>query len=184
MSLLTNSSRLTVRSARSCSSATVSRLIAQSYRFLSSDNSVFVITGTMDAKKPAIGMYSEITHVFSQEEVNKFSAICGDNNPIHTNPEFAKGTMFNGTIVHGILTSSLFSTLFGRSVHGSVYVSQTLKFKRPVHVGRFVVARIEVIAMEEKKKGILATCSTICKFENDNSVAVEGEAKVLLPHNT
>ena len=35
----------------------------------------------------------------------------------------------------GMLVASLFSTLFGRTVHGSVYVSQTLNFKRPVHVG-------------------------------------------------
>ena len=35
-----------------------------------------------------------------------------------------------------MLVSSLFSTLFGRTVHGSVYVSQTFNFKRPVHVGK------------------------------------------------
>ena len=147
-----------------------------------------------------LGSFAEVRHVFSQKTVNEFANICGDNNPLHSDPVFAAGTRFKGTIVHGILVSSLFSTIFGRSFSGAVYVSQSLRFKRPVHVGVEIVARVEVVHVESKKNGQrLITCSTTCLVASPSSssspfnssqetspsvlvVAVEGEAKVLLPN--
>jgi acyl dehydratase len=147
-----------------------------------SNTRTFEITGSLlHERNPKVGMYSEVSHVFSQEDVNVFANLCGDNNPLHSNPEFAKTTIFKGTIVHGIFVSSLFSTIFGRSVAGSIYVSQNLSFKRPVHVGVPVKARIEVLSLEDKRKGMLMTCITTCSLE-DGTTAVTGEAKVLLPY--
>lgn len=143
----------------------------------------FEITGTLSTNGPRRGSYAEIKHTFSQDAVNNFAAICGDNNPLHLDQAFAAKTMFKGTIVHGILVSSLFSTLFGRSITGAVYVSQSLNFKRPVHVGVEVVARMEIIKIEEKRSGQLLSCSTTCKL-SDGTLAVDGEAKVLLPNKT
>lgn len=128
-----------------------------------------------------VGAYSELFHSFSQADVATFANICGDNNPLHLDPTFAANTIFKGTIVHGIFVSSLFSTLFGRCITGSIYVSQNLNFKRPVYVGAKVRARMEVLSIEEKRKGKLLTCSTICYLADTNEVAVEGEAKVLVP---
>jgi acyl dehydratase len=88
--------------------------------------------------------------------------------------------MFKGTIVHGIFVSSLFSTIFGRSIPGSIYVSQNVNFKKPVHVGVEVTVRIEVISIEDKRKGKLMTCSTRCFLSSDGSLAIDGDAKVLL----
>lgn len=141
----------------------------------------FVITGTFVNKpNPEIGSFSEVIHCFSQEEVNLFATIMGDNNPLHNDPEFAKTTMFGGTIVHGIFVSSLFSTLFGRSIPGAVYMSQSLAFKKPVHVGKDVTARMEIINVEPRKRNIVLTCLTTCRLA-DGTVAVEGEAKVMIP---
>jgi 3-hydroxybutyryl-CoA dehydratase len=127
-----------------------------------------------------VGLYAEVEHTFSQDAVNVFAGLCGDNNPLHCDPAFAKNTMFGGTIVHGIFVSSLFSTLFGRSVAGSIYVSQNLAFKRPVHVGVPVTAKMVIEAIEDKRKGQLLICSTTCSLA-DGTVAVAGEARVLLP---
>jgi 3-hydroxybutyryl-CoA dehydratase len=82
--------------------------------------------------------------------------------------------------VHGIFVSSLIGTIFGRGKQGSVYVSQSLAFKRPVHVGVPVTARVEVIQVDEKRKGILVTCKTTCALQNGD-IAIDGEAKVLVP---
>ena len=106
--------------------------------------------------------------------------------------------MFKGTIVHGILVSSLFSGclpypsiqflmyflgLLGRSIHGAIYVSQSLQFRRPVHVGARVQARVEVVKTETKSKGVFLTCSTTCSLpDQNNSIAVTGEATCLVPH--
>jgi 3-hydroxybutyryl-CoA dehydratase len=141
----------------------------------------FHITGNfVNSKEPTIGSYSEVTHNFSQDEVNLFAKMCGDNNPLHNDPEFAKTTMFKGTIVHGIFVSSLFSNLFGRSIPGSIYVSQDLNFKKPVHVGKDVTARMEIIKVEPRRRNMLLTCSTTCRLE-DGTIVIEGEAKVLIP---
>mmetsp|Transcript_21895 Transcript_21895/g.30107 ORF Transcript_21895/g.30107 Transcript_21895/m.30107 type:complete len:186 (+) Transcript_21895:23-580(+) len=143
----------------------------------------FLITGNLsvDGKlNDSIGSFVQLKHVFTQDEVNEFAVLNGDNNPLHIDPIFAKTTMFGGTIVHGIFVSSLFSTLFGRSIPGSIYISQKLNFKRPVHVGKEVIASIEVTTSELHKKGKIITCSTTCKYE-DGTTAVDGEAKVLLP---
>lgn len=145
------------------------------------DSKDFVVTGTLLSETGLrVGQYAEVVHTFSQEHVNIFSGLCGDNNPLHCDPEFAKTTMFQGTIVHGIFVSSLFSTLFGRSIVGSIYVSQNLNFKRPVHVGVPVTARMEILHVETHRKGIVMTCATTVLLA-DGKAAVSGEAKVLVP---
>lgn len=165
------------------SNCAVTRSVYRSCSTNPTTNSVgcqFKITGTLLDKRPTAGKYAEIKHVFPQEHVNTFASICGDNNPLHSDPDFAKTTIFGGTIVHGIFVSSLFSTIFGRLIHGSIYVSQSLNFKRPVYVGKEVCARIEVVTSERKRKGHLLTCSSTVTDENGN-IAVVGEAKVLVP---
>lgn len=142
------------------------------------------ISGTLVTDGPIEGAYASCDHTFTQEAVNNFAAICGDNNPLHIDPKFASQSMFKGPIVHGILVSSLFSTLFGRSLHGSIYVSQDLKFRAPVHVGAPIHARMQIIKKESKRKGFLLTCSTEVHVEgvDDNrTLAISGEAVCLLP---
>ena len=127
-----------------------------------------------------VGSNIELSHTFSQSAVNDFAVLCGDNNPLHTDNEFAKTTMFGKTIVHGILVSSLFSTIFGRFLPGSIYVNQALKFRRPVFVGSPVYSKIEVQAVDIRRKGKLLTCRTCC-YNDAREIVIEGEAQVLLP---
>lgn len=143
-----------------------------------------IIVGTLLTNGIKVGSFCEVKHAFSQEDVNVFAAICGDNNPIHIDPVYAEGTMFKGAIVHGIFVSSLFSTLFGRSINGSIYVSQSMNFKSPVHVGAPVIAKMSIISIDEKKKGLLLTCSTQVFIAKDGTLAVDGKAEVLVPRET
>lgn len=167
------------KSLRSCTA-----LRTNATRFLSAEapKGEFTIVNDLfsNGKSVSVGEKASVTHVFRQEIVNQFATICGDNNPLHTDPAFAATTFFKGTIVHGIFVSSLFSTLFGRSISGAIYVSQSVNFKKPVHVGAQVTATVTVQSIEAKKKGELITCSTVATLA-DGSVAIDGEAKVLLP---
>jgi acyl dehydratase len=139
------------------------------------------VTGNLLDRFGEVGAMAEIQHTFNNEDVLQFAAISGDNNPIHTDPEFASATMFKGCIVHGIFVSSLFSTLFGRSIPGSIYVSQDLRFKKPVLVGVPVTASIEVLRVDDKgSKGLLISCATRCRLASGD-LAVDGEGKILVP---
>ena len=50
-------------------------------------------------------------------------------------------------------------------------------------LGAEVTARMEIIKSEERRKGVLLTCSTECRL-SDGTIAVEGEATVLIPYKT
>lgn len=78
-----------------------------------------------------------------------------------------------------MLYGSLFGTIFGATVAGSVYVSQTFRFKQPVFVGEPFTARITVTAVKTAPHH-LATCDTVI-VKADGSVASSGQAVVLLP---
>ncbi|MBM4271712.1 MAG: hypothetical protein FJ139_06095 [Deltaproteobacteria bacterium] len=47
------------------------------------------------------------------EDIKTFARISGDENPVHVNDEYAKGTMFGGRIAHGILVVGLISSVLG-----------------------------------------------------------------------
>ena len=121
--------------------------------------------------------------------MTSFAQLCGDTNPLHTDPTFAATTPFKQPIVHGILVSSAFSTVFGASIEGAVYVSQTLKFVAPVKVGSVVRGEVEVMERKQRRRGVLLTCKTQCKVigtdkegeQEEDVLVVDGEAQVLLP---
>lgn len=55
-------------------------------------------------------------------------------------------------IVHGMLVSGLFSCIFATLIPGTVYMSQQLQFVAPVHVNDKVTARVQVVAVRERKR--------------------------------
>ena len=80
------------------------------------------------------------THKFSysQQQIEEFARVTGDNNPLHTNAEFAASTMFKVPIMHGMLGAALFSKIFGTLFpgDGTIYLSQTLNFLKPMYAGK------------------------------------------------
>jgi len=87
-----------------------------------------------------VGASAEIARAFDARAVAGFAALAGDDNPVHLDAAFAKGTRFGAPIVHGMLAASLWGTLLGASLPGCVYVSQAIAFKAPVFVGETVTA--------------------------------------------
>jgi len=97
--------------------------------------------------------------LITQDEVNAYAELSGDRNPVHLDPEFAKGTPFGGTIVHGYLTLSLVVPLMaevfevtGMSV-GINYGLDKLRFPAPVPVGSRVRVSGEVVSVTEVAGG-------------------------------
>eukprot|EP01052_Picozoa_sp_SAG31_P014811 SAG31_NODE_932_length_10913_cov_3.933235_12_plen_149_part_00 len=78
------------------------------------------------------GLIFKSSRAFSAADVQTFANVSGDHNPVHLDEDFAAQTVFKRTIVHGILTASMFSALFATHLPGSIYLSQQLKFIAPV----------------------------------------------------
>lgn len=126
-----------------------------------------------------IGETYKLLRRFSQEEVLIFSGLCGDKNPLHYDKEFCKNTIFKQPIIFGMLGSSLFSNLLGNNIVGSIYISQTLKFLKPIYIDEEIEAIVKItIHVKEKKQLILLT--QVRKIEK-NELAVDGEAIIRYP---
>ena len=107
------------------------------------------------------------------------AGLSGDTNPVHLDDAYAANTMFKQRIAHGFLTASLFSTVLGTKLPGPgcVYLSQSLKFRAPVHIGDEVVATAKITGLDaEKGRAVLATQAAV----NGKSV-LDGEAVMMVP---
>ena len=126
-----------------------------------------------------LGISASVSRTVSEADILMFAGVSGDTNPVHLDQEFAASTMFGGRIAHGMLSAGLISAAFGTRLPGpgSIYLSQTLKFKAPVKIGDTVVARVTVKELKTEKRR--AVFSTVCSV--GSTVVLEGEAELLIP---
>lgn len=125
-----------------------------------------------------VGDFYEEQVTLSQQQVNAFAELSGDKNPVHIDEAFAAETSFKKPIVHGIFSAAIFSRLLGTIFpgEGSIYLGQTLQFKRPVYPGEAYTARVEITSLEGSNS---ATFSTVLTHSATGKVVIEGEAKVM-----
>lgn len=116
---------------------------------------------------------------FSQDEVNRFAEVTGDKNPVHLDADYAAKTMFKRPIMHGMLSASLFSKVFGTLFpgEGTIYLKQSLSFLKPMYVDTDYVAVFTVKEVIGDKNR--ATVETLIKDKNTGLVCTSGEATVL-----
>jgi len=88
-----------------------------------------------------VGHFATLTKKFSQTDVNSFSGLSEDRNPLHLDAQYAKTTRFKSCIVHGFLTASLLSAVAGCLMpgEGTIYLNQELNFKKPVFPGNHLL---------------------------------------------
>lgn len=124
-----------------------------------------------------VGEKAFLTRKITEEDINNFARATGDLNPVHLDEAYAQNTVFRGRIAHGMLTASLFSNLLAMQLPGAgtVYLAQTLNFKRPVRINDTITAEVEVIGLDLEKGRV--TMATRCRNQEDK-VVLEGEAVV------
>jgi 3-hydroxybutyryl-CoA dehydratase len=125
----------------------------------------------------SVGETAERTHVVSAADIEAFAAVSGDRNPVHMDEAYAVATRFGGRIAHGMLAASYISAILGMELPGpgAIYVSQALRFRRPVRIGDAVTARVRVSEIDERGR---VTLETTCLVED--KAVVEGEAVVMV----
>ena len=135
--------------------------------------------GTICVEDLEIGMRRMLERQITQNDIALFSEVSGDRNPVHLDEEYAQQTIFGKRIAHGMLTASLISAVIAEQLpgHGTVYLSQTLKFIRPVLPGQLVTTTVLVTNIEYSNRRVTLDC----KSEVDEKVVLAGEALVLAP---
>ena len=126
-----------------------------------------------------VGQKASVERTFDEATVRAFAELSGDFNPVHLDAEFAARTRFGKPIVHGLLTASLISTVVGTRLpgQGSIYVSQTLRFRAPVFVGDTVRAEAKVREVHRERRRVVL--DTRCLV--GDRLVISGEAVMWIP---
>ena len=118
---------------------------------------------------------------YSQEQVNRFAEVTGDNNPLHLDEKYAATTMFKRPIMHGFLGGSVFSKIFGTLFpgEGTIYMNQTMNFMRPMFVDTEYEAVMTITEINREKNRAKVQTQVIDK--STGKVTIDGEATVINP---
>jgi len=127
----------------------------------------------------SVGQTAEMTRVVGEQDLVAFAEVSGDSNPVHLDEAYAATTPFGGRIAHGMLSAAYISAVLGTKLPGpgAIYLSQQMRFRRPVRIGDEVTARVTITALEEKRGQV--TLETVCLV--GGKAVLDGEAVVLAP---
>ena len=124
------------------------------------------------------GDHAEITRVVEEADVAAFVEAVGDYNPVHSDPGYAATTPFKEPIAPGIFTAGLISAVIGTELPGTgaIYLSQSLKFVKPVKAGDTITARAEIVEVLRERNRV--RIHTVCTNQRGEEV-LSGEAWVM-----
>lgn len=127
-----------------------------------------------------IGQTAQYSKRIEEQDILQFAAVSGDVNPVHLDAEFAATTQFGQRIAHGMLSGAVISAALAMELPGpgSVYLGQTLKFRRPVMLGDTITVTLEVTEKNDRRRFVTLDC-TVTNQSGD--VVVTGEAQVMAP---
>jgi acyl dehydratase len=119
-------------------------------------------------------------HAVTAEEVDSFARLSGDVNPIHLDDAFGRQHGFRGRVVHGALMSAFISRILGTQLPGPgcLWLSQTMRFTRPVYVAEPIEVAVSVVHKSESLRTLVL--ETTVKDLRGETLLV-GEAKVSVP---
>ena len=126
-----------------------------------------------------VGQSFTTSNVVSDADIVKFSEVTGDVNPIHLDEIYAKDSIFGERIAHGMISAGYISAIFGTNFPGpgSIYLSQSLKFKAPVKIDDTVETKVIITELNERRKRVTLSCE--CKV--GDTVVLTGEAQLMVP---
>lgn len=127
----------------------------------------------------SIGQKASFGKTITEADIVLFAAVTGDTNPMHLNAEYAKDSIFGERIAHGMLAAGLITKVMGTQLPGpgTIYLSQSLRFRKPVRIGDTVTATVEITGLNAEKHR--ATLTTVCTVKGEP--VLEGEALVAVP---
>ncbi len=126
-----------------------------------------------------VGQAAEMAKTVTEADIAMFAGVTGDFNPVHVDAVAAAQSRFGERIAHGMLSAGFISAVIAMRLPGpgSIYLSQSLRFTKPVRIGDTVTTRVEVVEVIVPKRRL--RLATVCRNQNGETV-VEGEAVVMV----
>lgn len=124
-----------------------------------------------------VGQTARRSRVISPRDIELFTELTGDRNPLHYDTDAAARSRFGGIIVQGGVTTGLLNAVVAEDLPGpgSVFLHANWSFKAPVRPGDEITAEVEVLeAREDKPIAKLRTTIT----NQDGVVVLDGDALV------
>jgi phosphotransacetylase/acyl dehydratase len=128
----------------------------------------------------AVGDSAHTLRRLTQRDIELFAIVSGDLNPAHIDESYARDDRFHGLIAHGLLGGALISAVLGTKLPGpgAIYLSQGLKFLKPVRPGDTIDVSVTVRSKDAAKKTVVFDC--LCVNQKKESV-ITGTAEVIAP---
>jgi phosphate acetyltransferase len=126
-----------------------------------------------------VGDTASVSRTLAQEDIELFALVSGDVNPAHMDADYAATDLFQRVIAHGMWGGGLISAVLGTELPGpgAIYLSQSLRFTRPVCLGDTITASATVIE-KRAHHNVLLDCR--CVNQNGEEV-ISGQAEVKAP---
>ena len=127
-----------------------------------------------------VGDGASLVRQVTQRDIHLFAAVSGDVNPAHVDALYAKTSQFHEIIAHGMLGGSLISTVLGTQFPGpgTIYLGQTLRFLKPVHIGDTLSVTVTVTTLDTTHRQVWL--DTRC-VDQGGDVVIDGVAHVMAP---
>ena len=126
-----------------------------------------------------IGMQKSFKIFISEDRLDDFAKLSGDDNPLHTNEEYASSTSFKKRVCSGMFLSSFFSRLVGMYLPGkhALHISQSLNFVNPCFIGETITVEGKVIDKSSATK--IIKLETTITNESGKRI-IDGKAQVIV----
>ena len=126
------------------------------------------------------GETASISRKLTRQDIELCALVSGDVNPAHLDHDYAATDMFHRVIAHGMWGGGLISAVLGTELPGpgAIYLSQSLRFLKPVSLGDTITASVTVTGKHPEKKTVTFDCR--CTNQDGKDVIV-GQAEVLAP---
>ena len=124
---------------------------------------------------PVTGATAELTRAIAPDDIDRFTQISGDRNPLHYDLAAARASRFGEVVVQGGITSAILNAVVAGRLPGpgTVFLNVNWDFKAPVRPGDVITGRVEVIeARTDKPVTKLRTTVT----RDDGTIALTGTA--------
>lgn len=138
----------------------------------------------MEKRVIKIGDRVEKSYLITGEMIDAFADMTKDYNAIHMDEEYAKMQGFDGRVCHGMLTTSLASTVMGMELPGpgTVLMDMQVKFQHPICENEKITIEVTLDNVDERYRNYIGTME-ILVVNQEGLVALKATARQRMPKN-